>query len=176
VKSDAEALKDATDALSKKALYKPKTDEQGNTLYDEDGNKVYDTDSIKKSVQEFVTAYNSYMDSAGSVENTSVLNKTLSIVKKTASNQNLLKEVGITIGKDNKLTLDEEKLESAHITTLTSLFQGNSSYGDSVSQKAAESYKVANSEAYTNTRASSYTYNGAYSILGTANGTLDKYL
>lgn len=168
VKSDAGALKEAADALNTASLYETKKDEEGKD--------VYDMDAIKKSVKNFVSAYNDYLDSAGDVESTSILSKTLSVVKKTSANQNLLKEVGITIGKDNKLTLDEEKLEKAHVTTLSSLFKGYGSFGSSISQKASETYKVANSAAYTNTRASSYTYNGAYSILGTSNGILDKYL
>lgn len=168
VKSDAGALKEAADALNTASLYETKKDEEGKD--------VYDMDAIKKSVKNFVSAYNDYLDSAGNVESTSILNKTLSVVKKTSANQNLLKEVGITIGKDNKLTLDEEKLEKAHVTTLSSLFKGYGSFGSGIAQKASESYKVANSAAYTNTRASSYTYNGAYSILGTSNGTLDQYL
>lgn len=168
VKSDAKALKEAADALDSSSLYETKKDEEGK--------EVYDTEAIKKSVKNFVSAYNSYLDSAGSVESTSILNKTLNMVKKTSSNSNLLKEVGITIGKDNKLELDEEKLEKAPITTLSSLFEGYGSFGNGISQKASESYKLANSAAFNNTRASSYTYNGAYSILGTTNGTLDKYL
>lgn len=169
VKSDAESLKNATDALKKDALYQ-------STGQDESGNKVYDREGIKKAVKQYVSAYNSYLDTAGKVENTGILSRTLRMVKTTSANQSLLSEVGITIGKDNKLTLDETKLDKAHTTTLSSLFEGYGSYGNTVSQKASESYQLANSAAYSNTHASSYTYKGSYSIMGTSNNKMDQYM
>lgn len=169
VKSDAENLKSAADALKKDALYQ-------STGKDESGNKVYDREGIKKAVKQYVSAYNSYLDTAGKVENTGILSRTLRMVKTTSANQSLLNEVGITIGKDNKLTLDEAKLDKAHTTTLSSLFEGYGSYGNTVSQKASESYKLANSAAYSNTHASSYTYRGSYSIMGTSNNKMDQYM
>lgn len=76
------------------------------------------------------------MESAGDAESLGVLSKTLNIQKATATNKGLLKSIGITIGKDNKLVVDEEKLNNASISDLTSLFKGSGSYGDSVSKKA----------------------------------------
>lgn len=168
-KTDASTLQSAADKLGDKSLYEA-------TGKDENGKNVYDRDEIKKSVKSFVSAYNSYLDSTSSVDNTSVLNKSLSVVKKTASNQKLLKSVGITIGENNKLILDEDKLSEANISTLQSLFTGRYSYADEIEQKAAETYRLANSAAYTNNRGSSYTYSGSYSVLGTSNNSLDKYL
>ncbi len=169
VRSDAESLKSAVDALNDPSLYKP-------TGKDEDGKDIYDTDKIKEALQSFVDTYNSYVDSAGKVDNKSVLRTALNVVNRTSSNKGLLSDIGISVDKDNKLKLDEEKFSKAYLTTVSSLFEGYGSYGNSISQKASESYKLANSAAYTNKHGASYTYNGAYSILGSSSNALDKYL
>jgi len=169
VKSDAEDLKSAVDALNNPSLYKP-------TGKDENGKEVYDKDKIKETLQNFVDTYNSYIDSAGDVDDTSVLRTALNVVKRTSSNRGLLSEIGISVDKDNKLKLDEKKLSDAHLTTMSSLFEGYGSYGNNISRKASESYQLANSAAYTNKHGSSYTYSGAYSILGSSSSLLDKYL
>ena len=116
------------------------------------------------------------MESTGDAESLGVLSKTLNIQKATATNKGLLKSIGITIGKDNKLVVDEEKLNNASVSDLTSLFKGSGSYGDSVSKKANEVYKLANNTAMSNTHASSYTFNGTYSTMGTSSGSINKYL
>lgn len=168
VKTDSSTLMEAAEKLGKSSLYEP-------TGKDEKGKDIYNTDEIKKSVKDFVSAYNSYLDSTSGVDNISVLNKSLSMVKKTASNQKLLKEAGITIGENNKLVLDEEKLSKANMSTLTSLFTGRFSYMDEVSQKASETNRIANSAAYTGSKGASYTYSGSYSMLGTSNNSWEKY-
>ena len=170
VRSDANTLTNALKDLNDASLYKEKKDK--------DGNVVDQTDDIKKKVTAFVDAYNSYIDSASDskVSDKTVLRSTLRMVNQVSSNKNLLKDIGITIGKDNKLTLDEDKLKEAHTTTLDTLFRGSYSLGDQLSLKATEAAQAANSAANSGKHASSYTYNGSYSILGTANGFLDKYL
>lgn len=179
VKSDSESLKEAVDALRSSALYKPvDKDKDGKGDKDENGNYIYDTEKIQENLKKFVEAYNSYLDSAGAVDNKGILSKTLRVVKQTSSNKNLLKDVGITIGKDNKLTFDEDKFKEAKtkITTLSSMFEGIGSYGYGLTTKVSETANLANSAANSNRGASSYTYNGVYSVTGRSNSTLDKYL
>ena len=73
----------------------------------------------------------------------------------TKANSRLLSEVGITIGKENKLELDEDKLKNANISTLKTLFTGTNSFADRIAQKAdAISKAISNS-------AKSYTSSGS---------------
>lgn len=169
VKTDANVLVEAADKLNSTELYK-------STGKDEDGQPVYDREAIKSSVKSFVEAYNSYIDSASAVENTGILQKSLSVVKETAVNQKLLSQVGITIGKGNKLSVDEEKLDAAKVTTLTTLFTGRNSYALKVNQKAAETGRLAYSTVCQNSGACAYTYSGMYSSVGSTSNLLDKYL
>lgn len=173
-KADASALnKTAAGLVDNKTLFESLKDEDGKEILDEDGNKTYDRDEIKKAVQSFVDEYNALLDSAGDLNNTSVLSKTLRMVKEMDVNSNLLSKVGIKIGSDNKLTIDEEKLAKADISDLKTLFSGKNSLADKISQKAAQIYNITNSNAYTNTRAATYTFDGTTSVLGTKNGYLD---
>ena len=168
--TDAESLMKAMDQLGKKSLY-------SKTKKDDKGNPTYDMDSIGKAVKGFVESYNSYIESSGNLNSTSMLNNALGVVKSTAKNAGLLSEIGITIGADNKLKLDEDKLKEAKATTVNSLFAGSGSYGSYVQSKASATYRTANSALYSSTHAASYGYSGSYSLMGT-NGTtsLDRYL
>ena len=96
---------------------------------------------------------------------------------RSKKNAGLLADIGITIGDDNKLKLDETKLGKANVTTINSLFAGSGSYGSSVSARASASARLANSAAYTNTRGTSYTYDGSYSLLGsTGSKSISGYM
>ncbi len=178
-KGDSESLKEALDALRSSSLYKPvDKDKDGVPDTDEKGNYVYDTDKIKENLKNFVEAYNSYLESTGDVDNKGILRNALRSVKETSVNKNLLKDIGITIGEDNKLTFNEEKYDEAKgkVTTVSSLFSGAGSYGAQLGMKASAVANLANSAANSNGNASSYTYSGVYAITGKTNRTLDKYL
>lgn len=75
----------------------------------------------------------------------------------TNKNSSLLSKIGITIGKGNKLELDEEALKKADISSLKTVFTGYNSYASKVSQKAASIGNAANRATAT------YTNNGTYS-------------
>ena len=174
-KNDASSLSDALKKLSNRSLYMNKRDEKGNLVKGEKGEAVYDTEAIGKAVKEFVESYNSFIDSTGNLNSTKMLSKTLDVIKTTSKNAGLLADIGIRIGSDNKLKLDEDKLKEAKVSTINSLFTGSGSYGSNISAKANESFRIASSSSYAGTRASSYTYSGAYSTLGTTN-VLSKYM
>ena len=177
VSSDATELLDALKELGNRSLYKNKTDGSGNKILGEKGEAVYDTEKINSAVKKFVESYNSFVESSGKLNSTSILGKTLDIVRGTKKNSGLLADIGITIGDDNKLKLDETKLGKANVTTINSLFAGSGSYGSSVSARASASARLANSAAYTNTRGTSYTYDGSYSLLGsTGSKSISGYM
>lgn len=169
LKTEATAVAKSVDALDSSKLYK-------STGVDEKGNKLYDRDAIKKSINQFVSDYNTFISSAKDSDVLSVSKKALSMAKETASTANMLNKVGITIGSDSKLTVDEKKLDSAKITDLTTLFCGYSSYGDRMSAKASEAARLANSAAYGNSAGTSYNGYGNYSSLGSSYSVMDEYL
>jgi hypothetical protein len=84
----------------------------------------------------------------------------------TSKNSKLLPKVGITIGKGNKLELDEDTLKESDISTLKTLFTGYNSYASQIQQKASSISNAAASAGGTYT--SSGTYN---SVLSSAAST-----
>ncbi|MBE5927640.1 MAG: hypothetical protein E7270_11855 [Lachnospiraceae bacterium] len=88
----------------------------------------------------------------------------------TESNENVLSKIGISIGKGNKMELDEEALKKSEIGTLKTLFTGHNSFASKVSMKANS---ISNAAARASgTYKSNGTYNNALSEL--ASSKVDK--
>ena len=121
-----------------------------------DISKVTDSESLKK----FVDSYNSMIDSGAESDSNGILRNTLSMTKITIAHQNSLSDLGITIGEDNKLKLDEETAKKADKSAYDSLFNGIGSYADLISSRASE---VVNKANYENNKLSNYTQGGTYS-------------
>ena len=157
LKSDTQSLRSSVSALmDSKTLFTNKIETK-----DEDGNVTtdYDRDKIYKSLKSFVDSYNSVVQSGGDSDNTRVLRNTMHMTQMTKANENLLSEVGITIGEDNKLSIDESAVKEADINSLKSLFSGSGSYAASVDARASEIVNAVNAE---NNKLSQYTAAGSY--------------
>ena len=165
VKSDATDLKNATSALAdSKSLFTIKVDakdKDGNVVKDDSGNAVkdYDRAKITQNLKDFVSSYNAVVRSGGDSDNKSVLRNTMYMTQMTTANKDLLADVGITIGEDNKLSIDEEKANTADTNDLSALFSGYGSYAASVGSRASEIINAVNVE---NNRLSQYSSNGSY--------------
>lgn len=173
IRNEAGDLRTSAYALNSYTLYREKTAEDGTTSYDRDG--------IKTAVKNFVSDYNNLLTASSKVDSTSMASGVATgisgLMKQTKSNEAALNAIGISIGKDNKLVLDEEKLGSADVNSISSLFKGSSSYGNSVSTKASEIARQANTTAFNATRiSSSYSQRGNYSVTGYTNNILDQFL
>ena len=118
VRDKAADVVDSVSDLKKTALWEKKsvTDKEGNTT------KEYDTDAIYKAVSDFVSNYNSLVEKTGKSDDNSVLRNASSMVSYTKANQSLLKSIGITIGSDNKLSVDAEKFKQSDMAVVKSTF------------------------------------------------------
>ncbi len=133
IDSAASDLKDSAAKLlskGKDSLFTTKTDEAGNSYVD------YDTDEVYKAVKDFVDNYNSLLDAAADTDTTSILRSAVSLVSYTEANKNALAEVGITVGTDNKLSIDKDKFEEASKARVQSLFQSTGGYAYQINSKA----------------------------------------
>lgn len=143
-KSNADELKKSAYALTK------------SSLWDEN----HDRDNILKSIKAFVSDYNELVEDTAKSDSKAVLRNGVWMTNMTSKNAGLLKEVGINIGKGNKLEVDETALKEANISTLKTLFTGYHSYANKVSQKAsAISAATVNKNVKSNV---SYTQTGSY--------------
>lgn len=117
-------------------------------------------DDVVKKLKEFVSAYNSVIDTADDVDKKGVLRNAAWMTNIVKKSEGLLSDVGITIGKDNKLTLDEEKWKEAGMSVKTTLFSGSNSLISKLAYKGTQITSAA-SEKQSNT-ASAYKPDGDY--------------
>ena len=158
MKTGADALKKSADALNNDELWekkkiKKKDEKTGEEIEVED----YDWEAITKAVKSFVEDYNDVVEQAGDSNSKDVLRNAVWMTGITEANENMLSKIGITVGKGNKMELDEDILKKADISSLKTLFTGHNSFADKVSMKASS---ISNAAAR-----SSGTYNNALSEL-----------
>ena len=113
------------------------TDENGNT------SQQYDTDAIYKSVKNFVDDYNSV----------------LGMVNYTKMESNMLSKLGITVGSDYQMSMDENAFKKSDMSVAKSLFNGTGSYAYMIGSKSAMTNSYADMEA---ARANTYNRYGSY--------------
>ena len=158
-RDNAASLVDSASELKKYSLWSKvdKTDKDGNTA------KEYDTDKIAKTVSSFVKNYNSLVSSTADSSSRYVLNSASNMVNYTRANADLLKKIGISVGSDNKLTVDEDKLKASDMAVVKSVFKDSGSLGQTISAKASTIYGNAVSQLSELSTKNSYTSNGLYS-------------
>jgi hypothetical protein len=142
-KNVSSKLSSAASALAdNKSLFENKV-----TTKDKDGNETtdYDREKISSLVKDFADSYNAMVKNGGDSTNNSVLRSSLTMVNTTKVNENLLNKVGITIGEDNTLSVDEDKLKKADINTLKTLFSGHDSYASNIQSSASSIMRAAQS-------------------------------
>ncbi len=138
MKSSGDALKAAADKLSDRSLWQKKTIKSKDETTGEIVEKQdYDRAAINNAIKEYVKAYNDMIEDAGNAETKSVLRTATTMIGDTASVSKILDQVGIKIGADNKLSIDEDKLKEASMGTLKTLFEGYGSYADKISGRAS---------------------------------------
>ena len=176
MRSNADSLKKSADALNNSSLWeKKKIKKKDEKTGEETEVEDYDWASMTKAIKSFIEDYNSVVGQAGDLDTKNVLRNAAWMTGITDSAGNLLSKVGITIGKGNKLELDEDALKEADITTLKSLFTGSGSFADKIAQKAGNLSNVA-ANAAAKVKGATYTSRGSYSdtLSKLVSGTLDK--
>ncbi len=130
IKKDADELKTSAEALA------------GNDLWNAADGKV-DTAKITSAVKSFADNYNKVIDQASKVSSKEVSQDVKFMTGMTDTFSKVLGKVGITVGTDGKMTVDEDALKKADTSTLKSLFNGNAAYGSQIADKAGSIYRDA---------------------------------
>ena len=171
MRSDADALKKSADVLNADSLWEKKLiKKKDETTGEETEVEDYDWKAIAKAVKSFVDDYNSVVKNAGESDTKNVLRNAAWMTSLTDKNKNMLSKVGITVGKGNKLELDEEELKKSDISSLKSVFTGFNSFANKIGQKATSISNAANGSG------SVYTSSGSYSnaVSTVASRKIDK--
>lgn len=137
MKAAADSLKQSAAALGSASLWeKKKTVTKDEVTGAETETEDYDWDAITKAVDAFVKDYNAVISLAGDSDTKDVLRNAAWMTGMTDTMEKLLSNAGISVGDNNKLSLDEEALKKANINTLKTLFTGHGSFADKVASKA----------------------------------------
>lgn len=139
MKSSADALKTSAAKLMDESLFEKKTiHSKDDKTGEESETKDYDWEAITKAVKSFADSYNSVLSKAADSSNKNVLRNGVGMTNLTNRTAlNMLNKIGVTVGEDNKLSVDEEKLKKANISDLKTLFLGNGSFADQIMSKAS---------------------------------------
>lgn len=95
-----------------------------------------DLDAYKAQAQSFVDSYNGMIDKVGNSDSTGVLQKGVLMTNTGKVYSSALKRAGITLGSDNKLTLNDD-LSGVSATDIKTTF-GTNGFSDKVIQKASQ--------------------------------------
>ena len=164
MKSSADVLKKSADALSNDELWeKKKIKKKDENTGEEIEVEEYDWEAITKAVKGFVEDYNDVVEHAGNANSKDVLRNAVWLTGMTEANERMLEKIGISVGKGNKMELNEDALKKAEISSLKTFFTGHNSFADKVSAKANS---ISNAAAWSSgTYKSNGTYNNALSEL-----------
>lgn len=166
----AKKLKESTSKLTttgKDSLFNKKDIKQEDGTTRED----YDTDAIYSAVSDFVKNYNAMIEAADNSNLTSISNKGNGMTSLTGVMSKSLAKVGITVGIDNKLSIDEKTFKAADMSRVKSLFNGSSSYAAQISSYASSVVNTSSSK-LAQLNGSLYTGSGVYGSSYAYSGSL----
>ncbi len=136
VKASFNNLAKAAKGLDNSSLY-AEGDYEVTSASGEKTSSKYNYDAIYDKLNSFVDAYNSAIKAGAASDTKSINTKTLNTIFATTTNSNLLKSIGVSVDKDGYLSVDRDKFNSANISSIKSLFNGQGTYADTVGSKAS---------------------------------------
>lgn len=131
-------------------------------------------EKIKEGLKSVIEKYNSLVDSAAEVDDVKVLRQALWMTQDTSAFAKTLSDIGVTVGSNNKLSLDETKFDNAHISSINTSLSGRNSYlGKLADRSALLNSAATNAVSGANTRSlykpgGSYVQNVAGNVVDTA--------
>lgn len=139
---DAETISGSGAADSKVKLSNLKSSaqklyESANALKNADYSKDAKPEDLLDKAKSFVNNYNSTLSTTKNMNSYSILQTAVWGTEQMNISEGLLNKVGISIGDNNSLSIDEEKFKSAKMSDLKALFAGSGSLADRISQKAS---------------------------------------
>ena len=151
VQTEANELRDSAAVLMQKG--------SKSVFKDEDMKKVY------SAVSDFVEDFNTVFDKGTESGSKSVIRSSEGLVKLARDYEDELNQMGITIGKDNKLTIDKDTFMKTDVNKVKELFNGQNSFSYLTSVRAVSIANTAYSES---NKSNLYTGNGNYAVPDTS--------
>lgn len=159
---DAETISGSGTADSKVKLSNLKSSaqklyESAKALKNADYSKDAKPEDLLDKAKSFVNNYNSTLSTTKNMNSYSILQTAVWGTEQMNISEGLLNKVGISIGDDNSLSIDEEKFKTSKMSDLKALFAGSGSLADRVSQKASTMYNQSTNQLAVNQGKMMYT-------------------
>lgn len=106
-----------------------------------------DKDKLLSNVKNFVEDYNTTVDSLQKSESVDALKKGVYMTNTAKAYSSALGRIGLRVGTDNKITLNEDTLKNADTNAVKSLLGGTYSFTSKAAGKANQISKAANLKA-----------------------------
>ena len=120
-------------------------------------------EDLYDAAKTFVNSYNSLVKSAADTDNVSLTKSVGWMKDDIKAREKMFAKIGVTIGTDGKLSIDEEKFNAANLSDIKSLLQGSGSIAGKTAQRATGIYNLAANQISFNSGSSFYSSKG---ILG----------
>ena len=144
IKTEADSLKDASKALKSDELWKK-------------NNGSYDMGKIADAVKNFANEYNDVVSQSAKVSSKDVSMQTGFMTNLTKTMSGALSKIGISVGEDGKMSVDENELKKSNVKDISSMFSGKYSFASQIEDKAGAISSAASRGAGT------YSANGTWS-------------
>ncbi len=151
MKKESDGLKSAVEAFNKDDLWKQTNGE-------------YDMEKITGAVKSFVNEYNDVINQSSKVNSKEISQTMRYMSSMTNTMSKALSKIGVEVGVDGKLSINEDTLKKANVTSIKSMFAGAGSYGAQIEAKASEVSRatIMNSSMYSSNATLSSGLNGMY--------------
>ena len=150
IQTEANGLRDSATALMQRG--------SKSVFKDEDMKKVY------SAVSDFVNDYNSVIEKGAESDSKAIVRGAEGLVSLAGDYEKELNQMGITIDKNDKLSIDKDTFMKADINKVKDLFNGQNSFSYLTSVRAVSIGNTAYSES---NKSNLYTGDGNYSTLTT---------
>ena len=146
-KSSSVNQKDTGVTLSKLESSSSKVSKSVAELSDSKTYEKEDKEALFESASSFVKGYNELLSASSMSDNKNVTSMTNSATTFSTAFKKSLSEIGITVGDDKKLSIDEKTFKKADASQIKKLFGGNGSYGGMVKANVDAINQTAQTEA-----------------------------
>ena len=109
MKKESDGLKSAVEAFNKDDLWKQTNGE-------------YDMEKITGAVKSFVNEYNDVINQSSKVNSKEISQTMRYMSSMTNTMSKALSKIGVEVGVDGKLSINEDTLKKANVTSIKSMF------------------------------------------------------
>ena len=155
----SKTAKDAASAKLASTLYKSVEKLGSMTIGNDNKTNIFD------ALSGLVKDYNALIKKSSESENSNVIKQTDYLKDLVSGNKSAFAKIGITVGSDKTLSIDEEKFKESDMSNVKGLFSGTFSFAEKMTDRINQIYRYATQGETLNKQ--TYTSQGSYNAAAT---------